>query len=57
LWYNTAELELDMADLKQLYQAVVAGDAKTAATVTQQALQDGVEPMTLVSEYMIPAMD
>jgi len=46
-----------MADLKQLYQAVVAGDAKTAATVTQQALQDGVEPMTLVSEYMIPAMD
>jgi corrinoid protein of di/trimethylamine methyltransferase len=45
-----------MADLKQLHDAVVNGDAKTAKAVTQAALADGVEPMKLVQEYMMPAM-
>jgi 5-methyltetrahydrofolate--homocysteine methyltransferase len=46
-----------MTDLKQLYEAVVNGNAKTAQTVTKQALDEGVEPMRIVNEYMVPAMD
>ncbi len=46
-----------MADLKQLYDAVVNGDAKAAQAITQQALQEGVEPMRIVNDYMVPAMD
>lgn len=46
-----------MADLKQLYDAVVNGDAKGSAAITQQALTEGVDPLKLVNEHMIPAMD
>ena len=46
-----------MTDLKQLYEAVVNGNAKTAQTVTKQALDEGVEPMRIVSDFMVPAMD
>jgi len=46
-----------MADLKELYDAVVNGDAKGTHSITQQAIQDGVDPLKLVNEYMIPAMD
>ena len=45
-----------MADLKKLHEAVVNGDAKTAKAVTEAALADGVEPLKLVQEYMMPAM-
>lgn len=46
-----------MADLKQLYEAVVNGDAKAAHALTQEALNDGIDPLKLVNEHMIPAMD
>jgi len=46
-----------MPDLKQLYDAVVNGDAKTSLSTTQQALAEGVDPLKLVNEYMVPAMD
>lgn len=46
-----------MADLSRLYDAVVNGDAKTAVAVTQEALAENVDPMELVTRYMIPAMD
>ncbi len=46
-----------MPDLKQLHAAVVGGDAKTAQTITQQALAEGIDPLMLVNEYMVPAMD
>ena len=45
-----------MIDLKQLHDAVLNGDAKTAKAVTEAALADGVEPMKLVQGYMMPAM-
>ena len=45
-----------MIDLKQLHDAVLNGDAKTAKAVTEAALADGVEPMKLVQKYMMPAM-
>lgn len=43
-------------ELKQLHDAVLTGDAKTAKAVTEQALAAGVEPLKLVQEYMVPAM-
>ncbi len=46
-----------MPDLKQLHDAVVNGDAKTAHNITQQALAEGTDPLKLVNEYMVPAMD
>ena len=46
-----------MSDLKELYEAVVSGNAKATQAITQQALADGVDPLKLVNEYMVPAMD
>jgi 5-methyltetrahydrofolate--homocysteine methyltransferase len=46
-----------MPDLKELYDAVVRGDARTTQAITQQALAEGVDPLKLVNECMIPAMD
>jgi corrinoid protein of di/trimethylamine methyltransferase len=46
-----------MPDLKQLYESVVSGDAKATQALTQQALAEGVDPLKLVNDYMVPAMD
>jgi corrinoid protein of di/trimethylamine methyltransferase len=46
-----------MPDLKQLYESVVSGDAKATQAITQQALADGIDPLKLVNDYMVPAMD
>ncbi len=46
-----------MADLQKLYEAVLTGNAKDATAVAEAALAEGVEPLKLVNEAMIPAMD
>lgn len=46
-----------MAEVSRLYDAVVNGDAKTAAAVTQAALADGMDPLALITGTMVPAMD
>lgn len=46
-----------MADLDKLHQAILDGDAKTAAAVTREALAEETDPMRLVQQYMVPAMD
>jgi 5-methyltetrahydrofolate--homocysteine methyltransferase len=46
-----------MTDLQRLYDAILDGDAKTAVAVTQQALAEGVDPLELVTQRMVPAMD
>jgi 5-methyltetrahydrofolate--homocysteine methyltransferase len=46
-----------MVDLQQLYDAILKGDAKTAAVVAREALEAGVSPMDVVAKYMVPAMD
>ena len=46
-----------MADLSKLYDAVLNGDQKTAVAVTQEALAEGRDPMELITQYMVPAMD
>jgi len=46
-----------MPDLRELHDAVIRGDAKSSQLLTQQALAEGVDPLILVNDYMIPAMD
>ena len=46
-----------MTDTKKLYDAILNGNAKVAAEVTQAALAEGAEPGDLVAQCMIPAMD
>jgi 5-methyltetrahydrofolate--homocysteine methyltransferase len=45
-----------MQELQLLHDAVLKGDAKTAKTITEQALAAGVEPLAIVQQYMVPAM-
>lgn len=45
-----------MQDLKSLHEAILHGDVKTAKSVTEQAIQDGVDPLQLIQDYMMPAM-
>jgi corrinoid protein of di/trimethylamine methyltransferase len=44
-------------DLDQLYFAIVDGNAKAAAAVTKEAVDANIDPQTLLTDYMIPAMD
>ncbi len=46
-----------MQDFKPLFEAVVGGDAKTTRALTEQALAAGADPLRLVNEFMVPAMD
>ena len=45
-----------MENIKPLYEAIVTGDARTARAITEKALAAGVEPMKIVTEFMVPAM-
>ena len=46
-----------MAQNKDLYDAILSGDAKKAHAATDAALAAGVAPMALIQESMVPAMD
>lgn len=46
-----------MPDLKKLYDAVLNGDNKTAVAITKEAIAEKVDPLEMVSQHMIPAMD
>jgi 5-methyltetrahydrofolate--homocysteine methyltransferase len=46
-----------MKDLKELYDAILTGDAVAAREITEQALAGDTEPLSLVSGYLTPAMD
>ena len=46
-----------MPDLQKLYDAVLNGDQKMSVAITQEALDAGVDPMELITKYMVPAMD
>src|SRR5208283_3250096 len=46
-----------MADLQELYDAVLNGDAKTAVAVTREAIAENIDPLQLISGTMVPAMD
>ena len=46
-----------MAQCKELYDAILDGDAKKAHAATQDAIAAGIEPMNVIAESMVPAMD
>lgn len=46
-----------MTDPKQLYDAIVQGNAPQARMITEQSLKDGADPQELLRSTMIPAMD
>ncbi len=44
-------------ELNQLYDSVITCDNKTSHAITEQALAEGIDPMKLVNDHMMPAMD
>jgi 5-methyltetrahydrofolate--homocysteine methyltransferase len=46
-----------MAQSKELYDAILNGNAKKAYAATEAELTAGVQPMQLIAESMVPAMD
>ena len=46
-----------MAQNQELYVAILNGDAKKARAATEAALAAGDQPMALIQESMVPAMD
>ncbi len=46
-----------MAQSQELYDAILNGDAKNAHAATQAAIEAGAEPIALISESMVPAMN
>jgi 5-methyltetrahydrofolate--homocysteine methyltransferase len=46
-----------MPDLKELYDAILTGNARKAEAVTKAALEANTDPSELLGKYMIPAMD
>jgi corrinoid protein of di/trimethylamine methyltransferase len=46
-----------MSQSKELYEAILTGNAKQAHAATQAAIDAGIAPMDLISGSMVPAMD
>jgi 5-methyltetrahydrofolate--homocysteine methyltransferase len=46
-----------MAETRELYDAILNGDAKSAIRLTRKALDEGCDPLGLVTGSMVPAMD
>lgn len=46
-----------MPDLTKLYEVILNGDGKSAVAITKKALEEGADPLEIVNEHMIPAMD
>jgi corrinoid protein of di/trimethylamine methyltransferase len=46
-----------MAQSKDLYDAILKGDARKAHTATEALLAEGVSPMQIIADSMVPAMD
>lgn len=43
--------------LDELYNAILAGNLESAVAVTNEALAEGVDPQTIINNYMIRAME
>ncbi len=46
-----------MVDTAKLYDAVLNGDHKTSAAITDAAIAENLDPQEMVTKFMIPAMD
>lgn len=45
-----------MADLQELYKAIVEGNLNVAKSITQQAMEEQIEPQVIINEYMSKGM-
>ena len=54
---NCFEKGVPMANLAGLYDAVLNGDNKAAVAITKEAISENIDPMEMITNYMIPAMD
>ena len=46
-----------MAKLSDLHNAIVKGNLELAVSTTQEALQENIDPQTLISDYLIKGME
>jgi 5-methyltetrahydrofolate--homocysteine methyltransferase len=46
-----------MSNFSKLYDAILNGDKKASAELARAALEGGADPMSLVTDDMVPAMD
>lgn len=46
-----------MTNLNNLYDAIVKGNLELSVETTKLALAEGVDPQSIIRDYMIPAMD
>ncbi len=46
-----------MADLQALSQAVIVGDLESARKLTRQAVDEGVDPVRIFRDALVPGMD
>ncbi len=46
-----------MANLSELYDAILSGQKDKAVEVTKAAIAEGIDPQEVVTKHMIPAMD
>jgi len=46
-----------MANLNQLYEAILTGNLNLSVSTTQEAIAAGVNPQEVINEYMVKAME
>ena len=46
-----------MSTLSELFEAIVVGDRSRAATLAQQAIDDGTEPAVVITQSLVAAME
>jgi corrinoid protein of di/trimethylamine methyltransferase len=44
-------------ELNKLYDAIVAGNLENATAITKEALDAGIEPQTLINDYMVKGIE
>jgi len=46
-----------MTNLNDLYDAILKGNLELAKNITNQAIEEGIEPQSVINNYMIKAME
>lgn len=46
-----------MTNLNELYEAILGGKLEQAQAVTQQAIAEGIEPQSIINDYMVKGME
>ena len=46
-----------MTNLNELYEAILGGKLEQTQAVTQQAIAEGIEPQSIINDYMVKGME